>query len=717
MKNIYKIFGIIALGALTLTSCGDDFLDVDEYDKIPIEGEFLTEEAALAGLTGVYDLMNPNDGPDGDWGFKPNLFSGTHPTMDTQATGWDAKFNSQSWNATTTELADGWAHAYAAIARANIYLAGLQAAPKAGVTAEGAIIEGTGITDELRNIAEGEARAVRGFFYTYLAQTFGRVPMLATGEDYSTTPTKPRAETYNEMWNFIIEDFKVAAEKLDWKPYQGQYGRATKGMAKAYLADAYLWKAYRLGCDINGVYQESLANTNASEIRSLYESAEAELKEIINSGTYKLNPSFCTNWDVDGGGWNSECIWALFLDENDKLTGYVDRVSSMNIKWYTACPENGGWGSLYLSWEWYAAYEQGDKRRDASCVIGGLPYDDLKKLYKYANKSNITAIDQIPVLQEEYTEKTKELKEAEETFDDAKKNYKKDDQEYKDAEQAVKDAEKAVEAAKEALNKVYLFNHGYHPFLQCNVGKQTVETQTKQFHFTNGEWAPAIWSTKFWRNASAETFNGVGAWGTLVWCPTNIYWKRYANVLLDYAECRFFLHGGDDSEGWDAIQQVRDRAFGKNEKGLDDEKYLPWLNKMADIYHTAKMTAYPIPFDQDGEGAPDAKTYYEAYAKCNIKGRASKSPVWKVAVNEERRKEFSCEWCLRPDLQRSCYMTDHIETNYPEDATNGDALKDYPWSHRDFTYNEMKMDMPIPADEIAKNPACSQNPAYDGGNK
>ena len=77
MKNIYKIFGIIALGALTLTSCGDDFLDVDEYDKIPIEGEFLTEEAALAGLTGVYDLMNPNDGPDGDWGFKPNLFSGT----------------------------------------------------------------------------------------------------------------------------------------------------------------------------------------------------------------------------------------------------------------------------------------------------------------------------------------------------------------------------------------------------------------------------------------------------------------------------------------------------------------------------------------------------------------------------------------------------------------------------------------------------------------
>jgi hypothetical protein len=197
-----------------------------------------------------------------------------------------------------------------------------------------------------------------------------------------------------------------------------------------------------------------------------------------------------------------------------------------------------------------------------------------------------------------------------------------------------------------------------------------------------------------------------------MWSPTCIYWKRYANVLLDYAECRFFLHGGDDQEGWDAIQKIRDRAFGMNEKGLDDEKYLTWLNYVASVYKTNKMTEYPIPFNRDGKGAPDAKTYYTEYAKCNIKGRAFKSPVWKVAVNEERRKEFSCEWCLRPDMQRSVYLEDHIATNYPEDATSGDALKDYPWSPRQFQYNEMKMDMPIPSDEIAKNPACTQNPAY-----
>ena len=57
-------------------------------------------------------------------------------------------------------------------------------------------------------------------------------------------------------------------------------------------------------------------------------------------------------------------------------------------------------------------------------------------------------------------------------------------------------------------------------------------------------------------------------------------------------------------------------------------------------------------------------------------------------------------------------MTDHITTNYPVDATSGDNLANYPWSPRQFQYNEMKMDMPIPSDEIAKNPACTQNPAY-----
>ncbi len=110
------------------------------------------------------------------------------------------------------------------------------------------------------------------------------------------------------------------------------------------------------------------------------------------------------------------------------------------LKWYTACPENGGWGSLYLSWEWYSCYEKGDKRREGSCYTGAVPQID----------PNNPAYD--PKYEGWY--------------------------------------EPAI--------------YGVNPYLQEVLGKGATGTTTKQFHFNNGEWAPAIWSSKMWRTASAK---------------------------------------------------------------------------------------------------------------------------------------------------------------------------------------------------------------------
>ena len=103
-----------------------------------------------------------------------------------------------------------------------------------------------------------------------------------------------------------------------------------------------------------------------------------------------------------------------------------------------------------------------------------------------------------------------------------------------------------------------------------------------------------------------------------------------------------------------------------------------------------------------------ARDYYTQYAA----QKGFQSPVWKVAVNTERRREFNCEWCLRPDMQKSGFMADHVTTNYPK--RNVEDLKDVPWTNRDYDYNDLKMDMPIPEDEITKNTLCEQNEAYRG---
>ena len=627
MKKLIKYFALAGLGIVALSSCNNnDFLDVPQYDILDIESQFAGDEYARRGLNGIYAYNNVSK-QDNSWGYKPNLFTGSHPTMDTQCTGWDVKFLNQTWDANVGELGEGWAHAYAAICRANLYLAGLE--------------EATDISAEAKKLCEGEARALRGYFYTWLATTFGRVPMLATGEDFNNTPDKAAAETYEEMWDFIIEDFSKAAELLDWKPYNGQYGRCTKGMAKAYLADAYMWKAFR-------------CPETASD---MYNKAKAELKSIIDSGTYKLSTNFATNWDP-AGFWNEECIWAMCSDEGEQWSSWGgDRTITFcnpnMFKWFTACPENGGWGSQYLSWEWYSCYEPGDTRRDASCATGAVPVDQMEK---YGIEPSKVVWGFHPYLKDSLGTKN-------------------------DAGQVVK------------------------PFI--NADGVLAGTKTMQFHFTNGEFAPAIWTTKIWRNAFADG----NSWGTQMWSPTIIYGKRYANVLLDYAECCF--RTGDEATGWAQLDILRNRAWGNLTVGQDYSKYFAHFNNVySGNGKSSVMTEYPVGVLKEPVTVPSAKEYYTAlHAKPNRVGYTHTSEIWKVAVNEERRKEFNSEWCLCPDMIRSGYIEDHINYNYPKDD-GGSDYANYPWSKREFDFDIKKMDMPIPADEILKNQLLKQNPGY-----
>ena len=627
MNKIFIVAGLLSLGALT--SCNNEkFLDVPQYTLVSGDAMFENDENAKKGMTGIYDMMLPNNGDDGgqntngDWGFKPNLFTGCHPTMDTQATGWDANWNVQGWTAETTELNAGWNHVYHGLSRCNTFLEGLEKAEN--------------LTPSVKSTLEGEARACRAFFYTWLAQTFGRVPMLRTGETYTTNPDKERAKDYAEMWDFIIEDLEEAAKLLDWKPMDGQYGRATKGMALAFLGDAYMWKAYRC------------PETKTEMLNK----AITVYKEILNSGVYKLNPCFAANWDP-AGAWNPEAIWVEQLDEGENWNNWSNRTAFMMLKWYVAPVGEGGWGSLFLSWEWYSCFEKGDKRRDASCATGPV---------KYWGK--VEEVDG-------------EVKVSEETEDPYK--------------------------VVDTTSPVYAYN----PYLQQTIGWGN-ETNHRYKCLGNGAPAPSIWSTKYWRTARANDSDN--PWGYGPWAPAPIYWKRLPNVMLDLAECLFETQGENSAEAWDLIKQLRNRAFGNLEPTFDFSRYLIHYNAIADTYGTQQLKTYPLPLNTEQVSVPDAKEYYTA-----LKAKKGfTSPVWKVAVNEERRKEFNCEWCLRPDMQKSGYMADHIEHNYPIDTHSTDYkdVVNYPWTPRTFVYDERKMDMPIPSDELLRNKLCDQNEAY-----
>ena len=327
------------------------------------------------------------------------------------------------------------------------------------------------------------------------------------------------------------------------------------------------------------------------------------------------------------------------------------------FKWFCACPENGGWGAEYLSWEWYACYEPGDTRREGSCATGAIPE---AKLAEYGIQKSNTVWGYNPYL-------------------------------------------------KDSLGTKDANGHVVAPFINAE-GVQS-GTKTRQFHFTNGEFAPAIWTTKIWRTAFADG----NSWGTQMWAPVIVYGKRYANVLLDYAECCFRTEGENSAAGWAAIDKIRDRAWGNQTIGKDYSAYYGHYNNVyAANGKSYTMTSYPVGVLTERVSVPDAKIYYtQLQATANRVGYKHTSPVWKVAVNEERRKEFNSEWSLCPDMIKSGYIEDHINYNYPKDD-GGKDYATYPWSKRSFDFDINKMDMPIPATEIMKNPALKQNPAYAG---
>ena len=133
MKN--KLLYSLIAGAVVMTglsSCdNEEFLNVTHYSILEMSTMYESDANAKAALNGCYDLMLPSNtaGHNGD-PFKPYLFTGSHPTMDSQATGWDKAFMTQSWNAQTTELSAGWNQAYAAITRSNDFLSGSTCPPR-----------------------------------------------------------------------------------------------------------------------------------------------------------------------------------------------------------------------------------------------------------------------------------------------------------------------------------------------------------------------------------------------------------------------------------------------------------------------------------------------------------------------------------------------------------------------------------------------------------
>lgn len=559
-KSFYHILLLSALTLGTTSSC-DDYLEVDHYDILPEDFMYQNETNIKSGLYGIYDTFytyqgSDNSGDDTTWGFKPNVFIAGHSTMDCQASGWDAEWQRHAVLANKGSLDTAWRMSYKAIDRANRFLAGLQN------------VDVSVLSVEKKTQFEAEARAIRAYNYLYLSKVFGPVPMLLTGETYTTSAGKARPENLEGTYQVVEEDLKFAMEKLDWEPADGEYGRITKGFCKAFLAELYM-------------YQKKFTE------------AKKELNDIIASNVYALEPCYANlhAWD---NHWTKESVFEVAYHTH----GNMNRGGNSNDDgkiWYgymCAAPEYGGWGSLALSWEYYRSFEQGDKRKEYTCVGTG---------------------DTHPIT-----------------------------------------------GQKLGLNPSY---SGY---------------------VQGSENVPCVYSLKYWRKQPGKD--------GFVYCPISLTFKRYAGVLLDYAECCF--ETGEEATGWEMIRQVRNRAWGNLEIGVQ-----------AIDFPQAMLNTTVV-------DVPDAKTVYAEYK--TRKGYTS--DVWKVALTQERRHELNAEFSLYFDLCRMGLAEEWFRCEYPK--TKANSTPEECWetgdSFRYFEHQKYQEIFPIPTNEILNNPLINSEDQNEG---
>lgn len=229
MKTMKKnILGALALIALLMSSCMDNFLERNPYGSID-ETTFFTEpeHANLAAMACYAKMQTLNN----HWG-EAQLELGMTGDLSEKGFGDANAFYYGTFNPSNSDVVLGiWKRAYEGIAVCNKNIE--------GVTGMGDLLE-----PNERDKYLAEMRFIRAFWYFRLIQFYGDVPMRSASVQDPTNPDEvqlaasPKETILKDM---ILPDLTFASEKLPESWEDAYMHRATKGTAYAYLCSVNLY--------------------------------------------------------------------------------------------------------------------------------------------------------------------------------------------------------------------------------------------------------------------------------------------------------------------------------------------------------------------------------------------------------------------------------------------------------------------------------------------
>lgn len=202
---------------------------------------------------------------------------------------------------------------------------------------------------------EGEAKFLRGFAYFNLARSFGTVPLLL--QSYTISQDIVSCTPEDKIWDQVVLDLKDASLKMpkrsEWSPEN--LGRATRGTALAYLANAYMYKkdwanAAKASQDLIALGEFGLM----PKVRDAFSRTKENSMESIFEIQFREDNNF--NW---GGNYNKGTLMPKLTAPSDANDKYAP---------------GGGWGSFAFTRKYADSFDPADERRKELVKSAGEKY-------------------------------------------------------------------------------------------------------------------------------------------------------------------------------------------------------------------------------------------------------------------------------------------------------------------------------------------------------
>lgn len=232
MKNVKfksNIFLAISLGGLLLSSSCSGFLDQVPDNVLTVDDIFKSRTYVDNYLTQIYANI-PNELAQR---FVGTQYSGAWTAGSDEAKyTWDFNYannlNKSTWATTDGTVATFWDNYYKSIRNATDFIDKIDSANPAEVT------------DAMKTRYKAEARALRAMYYFWLVRLYGPVPLVneVLPVDAPLNDVLLPRNSFDECITFITTELDIAYTDLPVTPVDDEYGRITKGMAKAFKQQA-----------------------------------------------------------------------------------------------------------------------------------------------------------------------------------------------------------------------------------------------------------------------------------------------------------------------------------------------------------------------------------------------------------------------------------------------------------------------------------------------